>query len=259
MTGHTGSGPEITYFGLQAYLGTTKHMGGFQSSAELIEACHVDGDTYVLDVGCGVGATTCYLAKTYGCKAVGVDLREGMVARAHERAQVEGVAGDVEFRVADAQDLPFEDAIFDVVLCESVATFVEDKRRVMSELARVTVPGGYVGLNEEVWLKTPPSEMVAYARKAWGIVPELLRVEDWEAMLRDGGLRDVSTVVNRIDVRRESTQLKRYRWGDMWRMFSRTLSLYFKSAAFRAYMRKRRNAPKKLFQYLGYGVFVGKK
>jgi len=234
-------------------------MGGFESTLELIEACHVGGDAYVLDVGCGVGATTCYLAKTYRCKAVGIDLREEMIAQARKRAQTEGVAGDIAFRVADAQELPFEDATFDVVLCESVATFVEDKRRVVSELARVTVPGGYVGLNEEVWIETPPGEMVAYSRKTWDIPSELLRVEDWEAMLHDAGLRDVSAQVNRIDARRESTQLRRYRWGDMWRMLSRTVSLYFRSAAFRTYMRERKSTPKRLFQYLGYAVLVGKK
>ena len=111
----TGPEPEITYFGLQAYLGTTKHMGGLQSTLELIEACHVGEGMRVLDVGCGAGATTCYLAVTYGCRAMGIDLREGMVARARERAEAEGLAGDVEFRVADAQELPFEDATFDVV------------------------------------------------------------------------------------------------------------------------------------------------
>ena len=39
------SEPDITYFELQAYVGTTKHMGGFEATKELIELCHVDGDS----------------------------------------------------------------------------------------------------------------------------------------------------------------------------------------------------------------------
>jgi len=109
------SDPELAYFELQAYIGTTKHMGGFATTRELIELCHVNQDAYVLDVGCGVGATACYLAKRYGCRVVGVDLRESMIERSNERARKEGV----EDRVVDAQNLPFGDATVDVVVLVS--------------------------------------------------------------------------------------------------------------------------------------------
>ena len=62
----------------------------------------VDGDTYVLDIGCGVGITPCHMAKAYGCRVVGVDLREAMVIRAWQRARREGVGDLVEFRVPEA-------------------------------------------------------------------------------------------------------------------------------------------------------------
>jgi SAM-dependent methyltransferase len=75
------SDPEPSYFELQAYVGTTKHMGGFETTKALIELCHINKDTYVLDAGCGVGATACYLAKRYGCSVVGVDISEGSVWR----------------------------------------------------------------------------------------------------------------------------------------------------------------------------------
>jgi len=251
--------PEISYFELQAYVGTTKHMGGFEATQELIELCHVGGDTYVLDVGCGVGATACHLAKTYGCRVAGVDLRDSMVARSNERAQREGVTELVEFRVADAQDLPFEGALFDAVLCESVATFVEDKQRVVSELARVTRPGGYVGLNEEVWLKPPPVEVVGHVKRVWEIQSDLPTADDWRRMLASAGLKDVLLRTYRLDPRRESSQVRRYSLGDMLRMFYRTLTLYVRNPAFRAYMKKQRSLPMSVFEYLGYGVFVGRK
>jgi len=149
-------GPQLSYFELQAYVGTTKHMGGLETTKDLIELCHIGKGTYVLDVGCGVGATACYLARRYGCRVVGVDISEAMIARSNERAEGVSVADRVEFRVADTQDLPFEDALFDVVIGESVVTFIEDKQLVVSECVRVTRSGGYVGLNEELWTETPP-------------------------------------------------------------------------------------------------------
>ena len=82
---------ELSYFGLQAYWGVTKHMGGLKATRELIELCHIDEGKYVLDVGCGIGITPCYLAKRYGCRVVGVDISQKMVDRSKERAKREGV------------------------------------------------------------------------------------------------------------------------------------------------------------------------
>jgi SAM-dependent methyltransferase len=253
------SDPELSYFDLHAYVGTTKHMGGLSTTQELIALCHVSEDTYVLDVGCGVGATTCYLAKAYGCHAVGVDLRESMIARSNERAEKEGVTDQVEFKVADAQDLPFEDGTFDVVLCESVATFIEDKQQVARELARVVKPGGYVGLNEEIWLKPAPPQLDAFVKRTWDIDPEIPTSDDWLGWLKNAGLKDIVMNIYSFDARRESTQVKRYRIGDTWRMLYRTLVLYVRNPAFRAYMKGRRKLPKHVFEYFGHALFVGRR
>jgi arsenite methyltransferase len=108
-------------------------MGGLKATRKLIELCHIDKGKYVLDVGCGVGVTPCYLAKELGCEVVGVDISEKMIYRANERARREGVEDRVEFIVTDAQNLPFEDAIFEAVIGESVTAFPEDKERAVSE------------------------------------------------------------------------------------------------------------------------------
>ena len=251
--------PEISYFGLQAYIGTTKHMGGLDSTRELVKLCHPTTDSYVLDVGCGVGATACYLAEEIGLDVVGIDLRESMVARATERAARKGVDSQTEFRVADAQDLPFGDEAFDIVLCESVVTFIKDKERVVDELCRVTKPGGYVGLNEEIWLKNPLPGLAEHVGSLWGIEPEVLTADEWLRILEGAGLREPIGQLCEFRVGRESSQLKRYGFDDYWRMFSRTMSLYIRNPAFRAYMKDRRHLPNDLFEYLGYGLFVGRK
>jgi arsenite methyltransferase len=254
-----GNDPELSYFALQAYIGTTKHMGGLETTKELIELCHIGKDTYVLDVGCGAGATASYLAKAYGCRVVGVDLREAMVILSAERAQKQGVAGLVEFRVADVQDLPFDDATFDAVLCESVATFIEDKRRVVDELVRVVKPGGHVGLNEELWLRPPTPEVADRVREMWPVKSNVPTAEGWEMLLIGAGLQDVIVRVYKVDARREASQIKRYSFEDMLRMFWRTLVLYVKSAEFQGYMKRQRRFPRDVFEYLGYVVLAGKR
>jgi arsenite methyltransferase len=254
------SEPELSYFDLQAYVGTTKHMGGLKTTKELIELCHIAAGSYVLDVGCGVGATACLLAKKYDCRVVGIDLREVMITRSNERARAEGLERKVEFRVEDARSLPFEDGQFDAVICESVATFIEDKQSVVSECVRVTRPGGCMGFNEEVWLKTPPpADMVEFAKRTWEIESAIPTANDWVGYLESTGLVNITVRTYQLDARREASQIKRYGWKDTLKMVYRSLALYARSSRFRAYMAERRYVPKNLFEYLGYGIFVGRK
>jgi len=250
---------ESPYFDLQAYVGTTKHMGGLKTTKELIELCHIDKDKYILDVGCGVGATPCYLAKRHVCRVVGVDISERMIEGAKERAIREGIEDRVEFRVTAAQALPFEDALFDVVIAESVTTFIEDKGRAISEYVRVIKPGGYVGLNEETWIKIPPpTELVESVARIWGSAkPETS--DGWVGLLEGSGLREIVVRTYEFNALKESSQLLRYSLEDLLRMFWRTLSLYIRSSAFRRYMKGRQRLPKQIWEYLGYGIYVGRK
>jgi hypothetical protein len=57
---------------------------------------------------------------------------------------------------------------------------------------------------------------------------------------------------------REASQVQRYSMGDMWRMVSRSLRMYL-NPAFRRYMKERTAMPKGLWEYLGYGLYVGRK
>lgn len=246
------------YFDLQAAVGITKHGGGLNATRELIELCHMDNDTYLLDAGCGVGMTACYLAKKIGCKVVGVDIRDEMIARSKERASREGVEGGVEFRVADVQDLPFEDALFDVVISESVTAFPEDKRRAVSEYARVTKPGGYVGLNETTWLKTPtPKEVVEYIfRGTGGCKPET--ADGWKELLEDAGLRDIVLKTDKIATLSQiGGEIRMMGFAGL-KAYGSLLSLYFKSPPHRRAVKELKkgawHVPKKLLDYFGWDI-----
>jgi ubiquinone/menaquinone biosynthesis C-methylase UbiE len=61
---------------------------------------------------------------------VGIDIADAMIARAQQKVEREQVKDRVELRAANAQNLPFDDALFDAVIAESVITFIPDKGRV---------------------------------------------------------------------------------------------------------------------------------
>lgn len=255
---------EQHFFDFAAEVGLTKHMGGLRATEELLELCRVGEGSHVLDVGCGAGQTTCFIAERHGCTVVGVDISERMVERSRERADREGVKDRVEFRVADAQDLPFEDDIFDAVITESVTAFPEDKRRAVREYARVTKPGGYVGLNESTWLKVPPPpEMIAWVSQDLGAHVKPLTPEEWTILLQGAGLTVQTVDVREVQVREEAKGLVgRYGYGGMLRSAYRGLIMYAKNPAYRKFVkdvRKEGVTPDNLQEYFGYGLYVGKK
>ena len=252
------------FFDFAAEVGLTKHMGGIEATDKLAELCHIQPGDCVLDVGCGAGVTPVYLARKYGCHVVGVDIRQRMIQRSEERAEREGVADQTEFRVADAQDLPFEDNRFDAVITESVTAFPEDKQRAVNEYVRVTRPGGYVGLNESTWLQTPPPpEVVAWASQEVGAQVEPLAREGWVALLEQAGLRELVINVHNVDVRDEAKGIfRRYGCSGMLRTSWRGLNLFLKNAAYRGFVKRVRQdgvTPKNLDTYFGYGLYVGRK
>ncbi len=101
-----------------------------------------DGD-HVLDVGCGTGSLTFTIANTaQPSKIIGIDRSEGFIE------YVRSINADprVTFEVGDAQQLPYPEASFDKSLSMLVIHFVPDPPRVVSEMRRVTRPGGMVAL-----------------------------------------------------------------------------------------------------------------
>jgi arsenite methyltransferase len=252
------------FFEFAAEVGLTKHIGGIEATKALINLCHIGNSSYILDVGCGVGATPCYLAKQYGCRVMGVDISAKMVQRSRERITREKVTDKVEVRVADAQDLPFEDNLFDAVITESVTAFPEDKQKAVNEYVRVIKPGGYVGLNESVWLKVPPPpDVIAWAAQDVGASVKPLTIDGWTRLLEVAGLRDIIVKTYPVNTSREAKALvQRYGFWGMLGITGRMLLLYAKSSAYRNFVNRVQKSgviPENLEEYFGYGLFVGQK
>jgi ubiquinone/menaquinone biosynthesis C-methylase UbiE len=252
------------FFDFAAEVGLTKHFGGVGSTEALAEMCRIGEGSYVLDVGCGVGVTPCFLARRYGCRVVGVDIRPAMVERSRERARKEGLADKVEFRVADAQCLPFEDNLFDAVTTESVTAFPADKQKAVDEYARVTRPGGYVGLAEATWRKVPPPpELVEWVAQDVGATVMPLTPEAWVEMLRTAGLQDIAERLFPVNVQNEAKEIvHRYGWGGMFSVIARMLALYARNPAYRRFVKQTRQGgivPASLNEYFGYGLYAGRK
>jgi SAM-dependent methyltransferase len=109
----------------------------------LIESLDLRSTERVLDVATGSGNAALAAARR-GAEVTGVDYVPDLLDRARRRADAEAL--EVTFADGDAEALPFEDGAFDVTSSVFGAMFAPDQERTAAELARVTRPGGRIGL-----------------------------------------------------------------------------------------------------------------
>lgn len=121
----------------------------------LIDLLHIQGNEYILDVGCGSGLLLIGVAKklTTG-KAIGIDIWQAnetgnSAEKTLNNAQLESVENKVAVMTADARDMPFYDARFDIVISSwalHTISGAQEREKALLEIMRVLKPGGTVAL-----------------------------------------------------------------------------------------------------------------
>jgi SAM-dependent methyltransferase len=109
----------------------------------LVEACAIGPDIKVLDVAAGTGNASIPAARA-GAKVTASDLTPELLEEGRRLAEAEGLA--LDWVEADAEQLPFEDESFDLVVSSIGAMFAPHHQEVADELVRVCRPGGKIGL-----------------------------------------------------------------------------------------------------------------
>ena len=122
-----------------AVIGTTLQIVG----ESLAEAADIRAGERVLDVAAGNGNATLAAAHRFA-EVTSIDYVSALLDKGRARAAAEGL--QVDFRIADAEDLPFKDGSFDVALSTFGAMFTPDHTRPAREMLRVVRDGGRIGL-----------------------------------------------------------------------------------------------------------------
>jgi ubiquinone/menaquinone biosynthesis C-methylase UbiE len=151
----TGSIPE----NYDRYLGPTLFE---PYAADLVSRLDVSKDASVLELACGTGIVTRRLLDRLGAsaKVLATDLNDSMLDYARARL---GPGDSVEWKQADATDLPFADQSFDAAVCQFGLMFFPDKERAVRETFRVLKPGGTFLFN--VWDAIEQNDLPYTARE----------------------------------------------------------------------------------------------
>ncbi len=146
----------------------------------------------VIDLGCGGGLDVMLAAQRVGPtgRAIGIDMTPDMIARAKAGAAQVG-ATNVEFHLAQIDQLPLPDASVDCVISNCVINLAPDKSQVFREILRVLKPGGRLVVSD-IALKQPLPEEVVHDVQAYvGCIAGAIPICDYERLLREAGFEAV--------------------------------------------------------------------
>jgi SAM-dependent methyltransferase len=167
------------------------HSRGLRATIELAATLDIAADTRVLDVGSGLGGPARYLAGTFGCQVVGVDVTASYVDAAKYLTARTGLSNKVSFECGNALALPFSDSSFDLVWTQHVAMNIENRELFYSEIARVLKQGGRFAVYDVVAGTGGPVHFPV----PWSSVPDtsfLLTAEAMQKVILESGFTTLS-------------------------------------------------------------------
>ena len=174
-----------------------------QLNAQLLET----NISTFLDIGCGIGGSTLYLAEKFQATGMGITLSPVQVARAKERAREFGLEPSAsspkpsaDFLVADALDMPFADESFDLVWSLESGEHMPDKQKFLQECYRVLKKDGIFIM--ATWCHRPTdsgageltSEEQKHLQQIYDVyyLPYVISLPEYEAIARSCHFQNIS-------------------------------------------------------------------
>jgi tocopherol O-methyltransferase len=158
----------------------------------------IDRPQDILDVGCGIGGSSLYLAEKFGARVTGITLSPVQANRAKERARAAGLQAKTDFQVANALNIPFPDNSFDLVWSLESGEHMPDKVKFLQECHRVLKPGGK--LIFVTWCHrptTPETPLTAEEHKHLQDIyrvyclPYVISLPEYVEIVEQGGFKDL--------------------------------------------------------------------
>jgi arsenite methyltransferase len=230
------------------------HPGGLHATRLLAEKCKISSDMIILDAGCGSGRSDIFIAKKYGCRIVGVDIETVTLLKAQAEAVSNGLGDRVVFRLGNANDLPFQDQIFDGAIFQAALIFTNKTEALHSVYQKVR-SGGFLGVIELAWKKPPTENIVTKVRET--LCAAAVNTEthsDWIQLFRKNGFEVIHSEL--LD--------HKFSFRGIFKNEGLLSSLRFALKCINVESVKKKMGQitslfKETGEYLGYGIYVARK
>ena len=165
------------------------------------EASSLWPPTSILDVGCGIGGSTLYLAEKFNATATGITLSPVQTTRAKERSESANLSQRTNFIVADALEMPFADESYDLVWSLESGEHMPNKQKFLQECYRVLKPGGTIIM--ATWCHRPVDSSngqltdderrhLADIYRVYAL-PYVISLPEYEAIAQNIGFKNICT------------------------------------------------------------------
>ena len=186
------------YYGADGKIPKERRQAQIDLIEEFLGWANVQQASQILDVGCGIGGSSLYLAEKYGADAAGITLSPVQATRATQRAETAGLSSRVSFQVADALAMPFPDASFDLVWSMESGEHMPDKQKFLQECYRVLKPGGKFLMATWCHRPTPPAltpDEQQHLEKIYRVycLPYVISLPDYAQIAQETGFESVQT------------------------------------------------------------------
>jgi ubiquinone/menaquinone biosynthesis C-methylase UbiE len=122
------------------------HIGGRMATDNLLGQLNLSERSHVLDVGCGLGGASRYVANRYKSHVTGIDLTPEYIETGKVLCSWLNLDGEITLKLGSALEMPFQDSMFDCGYMLHVGMNIDDKSSLFSEIHRVMKPGAYFGV-----------------------------------------------------------------------------------------------------------------
>jgi len=232
------------------------HPGGRYSTEKLLDFLKIDQSKRIIDIGCGPGETTIYIAKKYGCHVTGVDIMPEMIRKAKENAVKHKVSHLTKFEIVDVMTPFYSEHLFDIAIIQAVLIF-GDKQRMLNFAHSALKDNGLIGAIELTWRNDPPHFIKeTFSRELAKPLINVGTKGDWISSIDEAGFKKASC--DEILPMNISSFIKMW-VGEKWR---NKINIVYKCLANREVLQRMVtiiNLFKKYPDYLKYGFYLAQK
>jgi len=152
---------KMGYVDLMAFLGEVNRPPGAKNSIRLVvQNCLITKNSKVLDIGCNTGYVSFQIAHLTKCTVIGIDINKNMIKVAEKIRKKDPFGHLIKFKVADAENLPFRDETFEVVISGGSTAFINDKVKAINEYKRVLKQWGFIADINFFYRIKPPTSLL---------------------------------------------------------------------------------------------------